>query len=178
MRKWMIAAIAALLLASSQASAGLLGATIRAEARYPDAGTLLPSTFFSPNPFVVGPGIETTASDDIGDFYTVDFADAALTIAFLDFGWIFPADFNGVAFLLLSGTGFDPILDVQASRGQTVLATLAGNELRLNLQNQEFAAGDTINLTFAPPAAVPAPAGLGVLAIGLLGLAAVRRRAG
>jgi hypothetical protein len=165
-----------MLAASLPAEAGLLGSTIRAEARYPTATTPLPGTVFTPNPFVVGAGVEATASDDIGDFYTVDFSDTGLVITFLDFGWIFPEVFNGVAFSVETGSGFGSILASSTSGGQSITAELVAGELRLNLQNQEFAAGDTITLRFGEPAAVPAPAALGLFGLGLAGLVAVRRR--
>ena len=181
-----VAALAALV-SAAPALAGLDGATISAEFRAPNLGTVSPSASPSVSPFVVGAGVETVFTVNDFFFVSTDFSNLGLTLTFnTGFGsgnWI-EQDFNGLVFTssafaglsgatVLGSTTFgDPLFD--ASR-----LTLTNSELRLNFSDIAFEDGQQIDIAFRPTGGVipePATWGLLITGFGLVGAAARRRR--
>lgn len=179
-----VAALAALL-SAAPALAGLDGASIDVEYRFPDLATVYAGATPSVSPFIVGAGVETVINVEDVTFISVDFTDLGLTLNFDTVlgspTWNITA-FNGVVFSsaafagltsasVLGSTDFgSPLFD--DSR-----LTLTGSELRLNWGGIGYQDGQQLHIAFTD-GAVPEPAAwaLMIAGFGLVG-ASLRRRA-
>jgi hypothetical protein len=166
--------LGAALATGAPAQAGLLGQTIQGSYHLPSVGTVFGNFSYSTNPFVVGAGSDSTLI--VSGIFGIDvnFHDDGLILTLPAAGWSKGA-FHGPVFDLLSGD-FPSVAVIQASGGQTVSASIIGGDLYINWQGQFFASGDTVTLRFTGPVGVPAPASLALFGLGLVGLAAFRRR--
>jgi hypothetical protein len=167
-------------LMSTGASAGLLGDTV-------DVAYATSFGFFRSDSFLVGPGVElsclgaSSLCAALFDPATLDIQDNAIVFAYnLGEGYLTygPGSFNGWQFTSLDLGA--PIVSVTLSSfGYTGLdasrLSFTANTISLNLANlsADGVNGWRINIETA---AVPEPAVLGLLAMGVLGLAARRRR--
>jgi hypothetical protein len=177
LRRTAIAALFACALPSAVDAASLVGNTINAEYRYPDFATTYCSGpgCFTPNPFLVGPGVESISLFG----FTVDFDASSLTIVLPSATSGFStqyinAAFNGPVFSVALGNPFGSIVSVSGLDLARVL--LQGGELYLNFQGITFANDHVITVTLDNVAAVPVPAALPLFATGLAGLGWLARR--
>ena len=88
-----VAALAALV-SAAPALAGLDGATISAELRAPNLGTVSPSASASVSPFVVAAGVETVFTVNDFFFVSTDFSNLGLTLTNSELR----LNFSGIAF--------------------------------------------------------------------------------
>lgn len=164
--------------AIASAHAGLTGDTMQGYYYFPDTSTPYGSFAYSTNPFVVGPGVDTILTVDGRAISSVDFADASLVMTAMNGGGYSTSSFNGPMFQILTPAAlFAPVSGVATSAGQTVSASVVGNQLWLNWQSQTFKEGDTITVTFEGYS-VPEPATLSLAgaALAAIGVASRRRR--
>jgi hypothetical protein len=156
----------------------LLGNNMQAQYLFPDTSTPYGSSSVSPNPFIVGAGIETTIDVEGVTFLDIDFSDTSLLITLRTVlgspTWNSVAH-NGPAFSVLAGNLFPAITTVTASNAGPVSASLLSGVLYVNWAGMSYQNGDTVQIAFAP-SAVPLPAALPLLAAGLGTLAVVARR--
>jgi hypothetical protein len=171
------------LVAAGSARADLLGTQFAASYRFPTITDNYP--FGSPNPpaFTVGAGVESVVDVEGVTFISVDFAATSLTLV-LDTILTAPtwnsAPFNG---LLFAATGAHGILSASVDASTTMAGldasrvVLSADEIGINWNGLGYVDGTVVTINFAfAQVPVPEPASLAVLGIGLLGLAAARRR--
>jgi len=190
MRRLPMLAAMALLLVTPAARAGFLGTTMTAGYYTPDDTALYDRSVFTPTPFTVGPGLDTTGVIEGVTSLLVDFTDTTLTITFDttlegDRRWN-SADFNGPIFKLVPpasslgiiGFSVDPstnMADFDASR-----VVVSDAQIGINWQGLVYSQADhtkvVINFTFAN--AVPEPSSIIALGAGcvLPVVATLRRR--
>ena len=89
-------------------AATLVGNSISAEYDFPDLGTLLCTSCFTPSTFTVGSGIETTLALS-ASLPTFDFSANQLVITFVGGLGLNSGTFNGPVFTVLSGNPFPAI---------------------------------------------------------------------
>jgi hypothetical protein len=145
----------------------LTGDLIQAEYDYPTQGAVYGASTVTPNPFVVGPGLETVISIEDVTFLNVDFSDDSLLITLLtvlDNPTWNSVPQNGPAFEVLSGNPFPAISQVTSTSG-TVTAFLSSGKLFINWAGMPYHTGDTVTVSFE----TPLPAALPLFATGLTG---------
>jgi hypothetical protein len=144
----------------------LIGNEIEAEYDYPGFAPYGPSSV-TPNPFIVGPGLETVISIEDVTFLNVDFSDTSLLITLItiltDPVWL-PALQNGPVFTVLSGNPFPAISSVTSTSGP-VSAFFSSGRLFINWAGMPYHTGDTVTVSFE----TPLPAALPLFASGLTG---------
>jgi hypothetical protein len=171
------------LITAGTARADLLGTEFTASYRFPDIAT--PYPFGSPTPptFTVGAGVESVVDVEGVTFISVDFAATSLTLT-LDTILTNPT-WNATAFngLLFDATGAHGIVSASVDASTTMAGfdasrvVLNADEIGINWNGLSYVDGTVVTITFAfAQVPVPEPASLAVLGIGLLGLAAARRR--
>lgn len=167
--------------APSQAS--LLGHSFTASYRYPVLGDVYPFSTWTHETFVSGAGVDTTAEIESVTRIAVDFTANTLSLVFntdlTNPTWT-AASFNGPVFTSADALGIlsatvDSLTTMSGFDNSRVSFT--DNEIRINWNGLAYVNGTQVVLNFVTATAVPEPATLAVLGIGLLGLAAVRRRA-
>jgi hypothetical protein len=169
----------AVCVASPSKADSLIGNSISAEYRLPDTGTVYPFATTSPNPFIVGAGVETVIDVEGVTFLNIDFsADSLLISLATTLGnptWTNFAQ-NGPSFVL-SGNPFPTINSVEVTEGGTsvaqpaVSAFLSGGVLFVDWGGWNYHDGDTVTVSFAPVSAVPLPGALPLFGGGLAALA-------
>jgi hypothetical protein len=180
-----LAAATLALVLATPAFAGLDGASVSVDYRFPDLATVYGGATPSVSPFVVGAGVETVVNVEGVTFISADFTDLGLTLTFdtvLGAPTWNTVPFNGLVFTssafagltgatVLGSTTFgSPLFD--ASR-----LTLTGSELRLNWNGISYADGQQLHIAFTD-GVIPEPAtwAMMIAGFGLVG-AAMRRRA-
>lgn len=185
------AAVVAGLLAAGSAQAGLLGDTVGAKLQDIAGGVVAPQ--FSPTA-VVGAGVEFTGTWTYAPLNQVwnvalDIGASSFTITFTDVGINASHDISGFTFMGLVLSDLDPggiITGVSLLSGQAGVQSVGFSDHGITVQWNIFqfrnADGNPINSgssTFGfQTAPVPEPAPAGLLALGLLTLAVVRKRQG
>ena len=167
------------LLLCTQAHAGLLGNTLTASYRYPDSAESYNQAIWTPPSFTVGPGEETIASiEDVTQIH-VDFTGSALVMtlhtvlsaptwnAVVFSGPVFVAD----GWLGIRSVSIDPSTTMGGFDVSRVWLT--DTELGINWAGLSYVDGTSVSINFD----APEPASLGLLGIGLAGIAIARRRA-
>lgn len=160
-------------------AAVLDGQTLGYAYNYPTVGNAYPLNGPPPYPstVVVGPGIEVpNIADNIA---SLDISDTNLLLNFGSngsFGGNVP--FNG--FVLTDINGIVPDFSSVTINAETTLAGfdssrifVDANTIRVNFVGLNFSANDIVSLEVA---AVPEPATVGLLSLGILGLTASRRK--
>lgn len=146
----------------------LTGNQIQAGYFYPDTSTVYPNSVVAPNPFIVGPGLETTITVENKTSLNVDFSDSSLLITLITIlenpVWG-NASQNGPAFTVLSGNPFPAISSVTSTSGP-VSAFFSSGTLFINWAGMPYQTGDTVTVSFE----TPLPAALPLFASGLTGL--------
>lgn len=171
------------MVAAGSVRADLVGTEFTASYRFPDIATVY--AFGTPVPpgFTVGAGVESVVDVEGVTSISVDFAATSLTLV-LDTILTAPT-WNASAFngLLFEATGAHGILSASVDASTTMAGfdasrvVLSADEVGIDWNGLSYVDGTlvTINFTFAQ-IPVPEPASLAVFGIGLLGLAAARRR--
>lgn len=172
-RSVILAALAALCMTAPSARAGLLNDRIAASWRAPDLMTVQRDL----GTRTVAP----TATFSIQDVLPETISDTRISVTSDVNPFAFtPRVFNGFRFENLTDSFGAVTLDTAATTVAGFGADrigLSGNVLTLNLQGLNVFSGQFIVLNVGgDPVAVPAHAGLALFGLGLLGLAAVRRR--
>jgi hypothetical protein len=147
-------------------AATLVGSSISAEYDFPNLGTNLCTSCFTPSSFTVGSGIETTLAFS-NTTITFDFSANQLVVNFVGGVGLNPATFSGPVFTL-SGNPFPAIASVTGLPFANV--TEPGDQLALNwiTSSLTFNGGDQIVVTFVgDTSATPLPAALPLFATGL-----------
>jgi len=172
MRRLLLATVAALGVTAGSAEAGLLGDSIAASYRFPDIGSV-DADFGT---LVVAP----TASFSYFGIFNTTLSDTQIVMdAFADFADWTLASFNGLRFENLT-EAFGPVTVSAATNMAGFSAAniaVSGNVLTVNWQGLPFDTGTQVILDIEGATPVPAPAGLALFGLGLLGLAVARRRA-
>ncbi|MFN4154878.1 MAG: VPLPA-CTERM sorting domain-containing protein [Paracoccaceae bacterium] len=159
-------------------AATLIGNSIEAYYYFPTIGTEYGGASVAPNPFVVGSGVDTVINVEGVTFLNIDFSANTLVITLntiLSNPTWNNALQNGPAFKVLSGNAFSPVSSVVTSNSGPVSAFLSGGDLIINWAGMSYSSGDTVTVSFEP-SAVPLPASVGFLTLGLAGLAWAGRR--
>lgn len=159
-------------------AATLIGNSIEAYYYIPTIGTEYGFASATPNPFVVGTGVDTVIDVEGVTFLNIDFSANALVITLNTI--LFSPTWNnalqnGPAFKVLSGNAFSPVSSVIASNSGPVSAFLSGGDLIINWAGMSYGDGDTVTVNFEP-SVVPLPASFGFLTLGMAGLAWAGRR--
>ena len=185
------AAVVAGLLAAGSAQAGLLGDSVGAKLEDIAGGVVAPQ--FTPTA-IVGAGVEFTGTWSYAPLNQVwnvalDIGASSFTITFTDVGVNASHDISGFTFMGLVLSDLDPggiITGVSVLSGQAGVQSVGFSDHGITVQWNIFqfrnADGNPINSgssTFGfQTAPVPEPAPAGLLALGLLTLAVVRKRQG
>ena len=161
------------LLASATAHAGLIGDSIHGEHRFPSLGSLYTNL-----------GTRTIDADGeaflpMSSSYQLFVNDSTITADFLRSATWTSTTFNGFVLTDLSETLF-PSVTLNASSNLAGFDAsdfwISGNSLFVNLQGLSFNSNSQLVFSVTAPASVPEPLTLGLLGIGLLGMAATRKR--
>jgi hypothetical protein len=173
MRRTLFATVAAIGLGAGTAEAGLLGDSIAASYRSPDLATVVQdygTLLVAPTASFIGLGIFTTT-----------LSDTQIVMNLFQFDSFFvPADFNGLRFENLTEAFGTVTVNAATNMAGFSAANIAvsGNVLTVNWQSLSYDGQTQVILDIGDaPTTVPAPAGLALFGLGLLGLAAARRRA-
>lgn len=169
------------LLLCAQAHAGLLGDTLTASYRYPDLAETYNQAIWTPPSFTVRAGEETTASiEDVTQIH-IDFTDATLVVTLhtvLSAPTWNASTFNGPVFvtdrpLAIHAISIDPSTTMSGFDASRVWLT--DTEIAVNWAGLPYTDGTNVIIDFDFNA--PEPPSLGLVAIGLAGLAMIRRYA-
>lgn len=182
---WLAAAVL-LAMAQGEARASLAGKVFAASYRFPNQGTVYASSTWTPPTFTVGAGQETSGDVEGVTRLLTDFSATSLVIEF-DTNLTAPTwntvPFNGPVFTLTSGTL--GIAGVSVGAGTTMAGfdaarvLVTGTEIGLDWNGLSYVDGTRVELLFTfANVAVPEPASLALLGLGLAGLLAARRRRG
>lgn len=152
--------------AACSAQAGIVGATVNVDFYYPNTGSL----YCSNGAAVVGGGVEYPASCSGFSPVSIDIGANSITVNTGGATWSGGA-FNGFELDVLGGIDILSAFYSGGSMGVTGISIIDG-DLWLNFAGQS---GGIATFTFTD-GTVPEPAGIVLVALGLLGLAGTRRK--
>lgn len=164
--------------ATASSAATLIGNTIEAVYYFPDLGTPYVASTVTPNPFMVGSGVDATIDIEGVTDLLIDFSASSLLIT-LETVLTAPvwnaAAQNGPVFTVVTGSPFTTVSSVVSTGVGPVAAYLLGGELIVNWAGMKYFDGTTVTIEFAA-SAIPLPASLGFIGLGLGALGWVGRR--
>lgn len=174
-------AAVALIAGAAPSQASLLGHQMTATYQHPALGTVYGDATWAPATFVTGAGGETVGDIEGVTQIAVDFAASTLTLVLTTTltGPVWnSAAFNGPVFTSADALGIvsatvDSLATTMSGFGDSRVS-FTGNEIRIDWGGLGYTSGTKVVVNFTT---VPEPLTLAVLGVGLLGLAAVRRRA-
>ena len=166
------AALLAAGLCSTQAHAGLIGSTATFEYRFPGPGDVFGGEGMETRTAVVGDGVEFT----VDGRYSIDIQDDRIVYNIISTNWNPVVEHNGPR-IVFAGIELDfAALNIAATSngGNGLVFTWASSYVDLDWKN--FSGTNVVVDVTAASNDVPEPASLALLAAGLAGAGAARRR--
>ena len=164
-----IAVAGVILSAGTAAYASIVGDTIVGAYGFGNSPANLFAVSYSPNPFVVGQGVDSILNIGSGNaIVQVDFSANSLILTQTVETSFSPAAFNGPDFQIVTGNPFGVVSSVVASGGQNISAWVSGDTLFVNWQGMGFASGNTVTVNFT--SAVPEPSTWAMMILGFAGI--------
>lgn len=153
-----------------QASAGMIGSSVRVTNEYPSLGNALESF----GPLTVANG---TVVESLGLGASLTFSDDSILLTNLTAGAFVGPGFNGFVVSFLSGfTPTSATVTASSIASLVPVIDIFGSDLRINLAGKSGGAGDTVTISVTSGRSVPEPTGIALFGAGLLGFGIARRR--